>query len=516
MRANIFLRKWTLLLHRWSGVVLCLLFLMWFGSGIVLMYVPFPELKPADRLRHMQPLQRDFIRVLPSQAVDLTGLGEPQDIRLSMVMGRPAYRIRTAGKIRVVFADTGELFSGFREEQARRMAAGWLGVSESKVALEEKQTREDQWTVPQRCRPMRPLWKFASDGGDVVYVSDTSAEIVDHTDRLSRWGAYFGSIPHWIYFTKLRKDAEAWRLVVIWISGAGTLTTLLGIAVGIWLYSPRKRYRFPGRPSSVPFAGAKRWHLVLGYVFGFLTFTWILSGLFSMTPIRWKLENVETSVRTALRASANSQARAAFDAHPPQWALTKFTDGALVHELELARVAGKPTYIAWNTPQDRSILPVDGVVPGPIASDEILHSVAVAAAPFHIVESRILHEYDNYYVDRHGDKPLPVLFLRLDDPGHCFFYINPKDATVIASFDPMGRWSRWLYHGLHSLDLPSLYRARPLWDIVIIVCMLTGVALSLSAIILAARRLGLRAFAPMKRLQPATLQNTAASEKRGS
>src|SRR5258708_37552130 len=53
-------------------------------------------------------------------------------------------------------------------------------------------------------------------------------------------------------------------------------------------YSPSKRYKFPGpRYSSVPHVGTKRWHYVLGYAFGFITFTWILSGLFSMNPGKW-------------------------------------------------------------------------------------------------------------------------------------------------------------------------------------------------------------------------------------
>lgn len=154
----------------------------------------------------------------------------------------------------------------------------------------------------------------------------------------------------------------------------------------------------------------------------------------------------------------------------------------------------------------------------PVPSPAMRSCILSPLQPRHFIllKSRILHEYDNYYVDRHGDKPLPVLFLRLDDPGHCFFYINPEDATVISSFDSMRRWSRWLYHGLHSLDVPLLYRARPLWDIIIIVSLLTGVALSFTAIILAARRFRLRAFASMKQAQLAALQSTAASEKRSN
>src|ERR1700730_5053712 len=32
-----------ILLHRWLGIAFCLLFAMWFASGIVMHFVPYPE-----------------------------------------------------------------------------------------------------------------------------------------------------------------------------------------------------------------------------------------------------------------------------------------------------------------------------------------------------------------------------------------------------------------------------------------------------------------------------------------
>ena len=47
--------------------------------------------------------------------------------------------------------------------------------------------------------------------------------------------------------------------------------------------------------------------------------------------------------------------------------------------------------------------------------------------------------------------------------------------------------SRWLYHGLHSLDFPWLYKYRPLWDIVVITLMLGGTAVCVTSLMLAWR-----------------------------
>jgi hypothetical protein len=52
--------------------------------------------------------------------------------------------------------------------------------------------------------------------------------------------------------------------------------------------------------------------------------------------------------------------------------------------------------------------------------------------------------------------------------------------------------TRWLYHGLHSLDVPWLYNHRPAWDIVVITFMLGGTALAVTACVLAWQVLGRR------------------------
>jgi hypothetical protein len=45
-----------ILLHRWLGVSLSLLFAMWFSTGIVMHSVPFPALTEADRIDGLAPI----------------------------------------------------------------------------------------------------------------------------------------------------------------------------------------------------------------------------------------------------------------------------------------------------------------------------------------------------------------------------------------------------------------------------------------------------------------------------
>ena len=61
---------------------------------------------------------------------------------------------------------------------------------------------------------------------------------------------------------------------------------------------------------------------------------------------------------------------------------------------------------------------------------------------------------------------------------------------MVGTYSSSNWVSRWLYHGLHSLDFPWLYNYRPLWDIVVITFMLGGTALCVTSLILAWRVLG--------------------------
>jgi hypothetical protein len=54
-----------LMLHRWVGVALCTLFLLWFPSGIGMMYWGMPAITVRDRLERWPTLDPSRIRVSP-------------------------------------------------------------------------------------------------------------------------------------------------------------------------------------------------------------------------------------------------------------------------------------------------------------------------------------------------------------------------------------------------------------------------------------------------------------------
>jgi len=254
------MKQSLIFVHRWLGVVLCLLFLLWFPSGFVMMYWDYPSVRPADRLAHLAALDPVTIKLSPAEAAAKAEVEAPALVRLTTFAGRPIYRFGGRGDVAVVYADTGEERIDVSPELMRRVAAAWSGQPPGLAAVESLDD-VDQWTLQGVYQALGPLSKFSWPDGQQVYVSAASGEVVQYTTRATRFWAYAGAIPHWLYFTPLRKHGSQWSRVVIWSSGIGTLAVCLGIVVGVWMYSPARAYRYEGAPEACSGVGGdgSRW-----------------------------------------------------------------------------------------------------------------------------------------------------------------------------------------------------------------------------------------------------------------
>jgi len=480
------IKRSIIAIHRWLGVALCLFFLIWFPSGIGMMYWDFPGVTAEDRLERSPPLDPLSIRLSPAEA--LAGLAErrpPAQLRLTTFDRRPVYRLRVGRDERVVYADTGETRGDAPMDLMARTASAWTGLPA--LAATIKTIDVDQWTVQGSFRNLKPLWKYSWPNGEQVYVSQTSGEVVQYTTSSTRWGAYLGPIPHWLYFTPLRTHQMAWSRFVIWSSGIGTGSAILGLVIGVWMYSPAKRYRHSGGNSSIPYRGQKRWHMMLGLIFGLGAATWAFSGMLSMDPFPLARagRGAGGGIPQAMRGSV------------PMAALTVNPRDALAHlsgedvkELEITSFGGEPVYIATMPRGQTRIVTLDGRVRREFDRDRIAAIVMAAAGPAGLAEFRELTEYDWYYLDRRRARPLPVILARVNDSDQTRYYIDSRTGRIVGAYGSSNWASRWLYHGLHSLDVPWLYNHRPAWDIVVISFMLGGTALGVTSLILAWRVVG--------------------------
>lgn len=472
-------RKLAIRIHRWMGVGCCVLFVMWFASGIVLMYCDYPLVHAEERLARAAILDASRIQLSPEQAfAKLEASEAPDRVWITMLDGRPVYRFGFGSDQVIVYADSGELLGAVSRETGVRIAAAWTGQQQSS-AHASQQSQVDQWTVYPGIWRGQPLWKYSWANGEEVYVSQESGEVVQYTRRGARIGAYFGAIPHWLYFTPLRSNNPAWRKAVIGVSGFGALTALFGLTVGVWMYSPSK-------PRSIPYQGQTRWHMILGLVFGVFAFTWVLSGMLSISPFDWNSDDAADGPAKALRGGRWSAASFAIE-HPRE-ALAKVAGALQVKELELVMVLGEPVYLAVEAPGRSRVIPMRGPPSTEYDADRILRAMA-EAGPGALAEAQRMDAYDRYYIDRHHRKWLPVLRVRFEDRDRSVYYVDLRTAQVVESYDARSRVSRWLYHGLHSIDLPWLYRNRPAWDVTVLALMLGGLSLSVTSVVIGWRRL---------------------------
>jgi hypothetical protein len=481
-------KRTLIVVHRWLGVALCLFFLLWFSSAIGMMYWDFPGVTAADRIARSPALDSARVRVSPEEAFASLGRpGSPAQAHLVMYDGRPAYRFRAGppgNNDALIYADTGERQGRPSLDQTGRIAEAWTGQAARAATIETIDL--DQWTVQGAYRALAPMSKYSWPNGEQVYVSLVTGDVAQYTTTASRIGAYLGPIPHWLYFTPLRKNQQAWNRVVIWASGIGTAAAILGLVIGVWMYSPSRRFRIAGSPSSFPYQGQKLWHAVLGLIFGAGAATWAFSGLLSMDPFPMRRGQATNGVAQALRGPLQLNAFASLH---PRDALAQLASLA-VKDLELAHAAGEPVYIATLAGGETRIVPLGGPPRLELNRRRMSEIVKQAAGASAVAEIAAIDQYDMYYLDRHRQRPLPVILARLNDAEHTRYYIDPKTARVVGNYSSRSWMNRWLYHGLHSLDFPWLYNYRPLWDMVVIVFMLGGTGLCVTSLVLAWRVIG--------------------------
>jgi len=434
------------------------------------MYSGFPEVGPEQRLDKAEALIPAAIHVSPEEAyARLQEPVPPNEGRLAMLDGRPVYRFRTGRDRWIVYADTGDLLVSVSQAMALSVAARWTGRPATEAHFDGLLRDVDQWTVSGEYAALRPLFRYSWPDGEQLYVSSRTGEVVQYTTRRTRVAAYFGAIPHWWYWTPLRRNGGWWFRFVVWSSALATGAGMLGLVVGCWMYSPRRRYRFRGEPARIPYSGAKRWHMILGLVFGSLACTWSFSGLLSMEPFAW-----QGGVAAALRDS--SIRLDAFTPKPPSVALGQA--GLPAKELDFVNLGGRPYFLTRQSAQVSRIVPVNGDPIGQFDTARIVDLVG------NVAEAVVLRAYDAYYLDRNGRHPLPALRIRLADAKRSEYYVDLKTAEIVEAYDRRTRWNRWLYHGLHSWDLPWLYRYRPAWDVLVLALLLGGISLSITAVVL--------------------------------
>ncbi|OAI05469.1 PepSY domain-containing protein [Methylomonas methanica] len=486
------LKRYLYLSHRWIGIVLCLFMAMWFVSGVVMMYIGYPKLTPMEKLGGLPGLAAERCHISLAQALAATGQAKsPDSVRLTSVAGAPRY-IFAYGKMKIaVDAETGNRIDHVTPAQALASAASFLTTAGGHYL---DSINEDAWTHSKALDEYRPLHRVQMDDeqGTLLYISNTTGEVVrdaNHNERIWNW---LGAWIHWLYpFRGGALDHYA-ADIIIYTALAGSILSLLGIAVGLL------RWRFKGyykHGAKTPYRnGWMRWHHLLGLGFGVIAFTWILSGLFSMNP--WKIFD-STAAKPNLQTYMGGEISPHYFPLSVAEALARFQEaGFQAREIEWRLLNSQGYYIAFDGLGRSRILTAqaNGRVFEKLGWPELQNAAERLMGQSKVVGQRVLSEYDFYYYSRaahtmtgHIDKRLPILRLEFTDPASTWLHLDPYTGNF-STLDAGRRLSRWLFAFLHSWDWLPLLNNRPIWDILLLAFSAGGLLISVSGIVIGWQR----------------------------
>ncbi|QDI79152.1 PepSY domain-containing protein [Methylorubrum populi] len=472
-------KRWLYLTHRWLGIVTCLLFVTWFASGLVMMYVGFPSLTEAEHRNALPLLAWDQVTVTPREALEAGGQTRfPRDLRLTMLDREPVYRmVGWDGRQATISAVAPRPITGIEAGQALAIAGHDRRAIRTRLL---GTVDRDQWSVTARYDPLRPFHLVAlGDPDDThLYVSARTGQIaLDTTGRERLWN-WFGAIPHWIYLTPLRAQATLWRDVVLWVSGVAIVGAVTGLWVGLLRVRLRRRY---ASGSVSPYRGWAAWHHIGGLIGGLTLLTFVASGWLSMNPNHWF--GPRTPSQTMLERYAGvTEAR---------WDL----------DLAALRAAACPDAVearlGWLGGRAQAVLVCrDGAVSVCCAAtsaaptlSELVTAARRLLPDASLSEATLLTEEDAYWYAHHGLRRLPVLRVAFDDPDATWFHLDPATGEVLNRADRSSRTYRWLFNAPHSFDFRFLLQRRPAWDAVLWLLSTAGLIISISGVVIGWRRL---------------------------
>ena len=486
-------------IHRILGTLLSILFFMWFVTGIVMIYHRFPSASQEEKLSKME------ILALPLPSIDTIlaareskfspdsvgrmalykYLGEAYlEVADKQEMGRGG-RGGFGGRISKFPLDTASAMPQIDGNYIKKVARLWSSSESDSIVKIDTLNKLEQWIPFGRLKEEFPIYKFyfADKAATQVYISSKSGEVLQCTTGSERFWGWMGPIPHWVYFTWIRQDAENWKSVIIWLSIFGIIMLISGCYMAI------RSFRLSvkgGRGLASPYKKRwYRWHHIFGTLFGIFVLTWLLSGMYSLAKIPDWLGKEHKK----------------YDAREFYSSRVKVADFVLDYRRVIENYNGKVKHISWEgfgTHPYYKLYLSDGTTEYIDALKDDCSAMYIdgnealaAISPAHKGEAstiELMQQYDNYYLDIKGRMELPVWKIAFDNADKSVYYINPKNGSV-RSFNTHSRWSFQLYQGLHSLRYKIFDGHRGLWTVVMWFLLLGGAFVSLTGIVLGIRYL---------------------------
>jgi PepSY-associated TM region len=462
-------------IHRWLGIGLAPLFAMWFASGIVMHFVPFPQLDERERIAGLTPLRLETNIHGPADAVTALGIANTLRVRLIQRADGPVYIVSgqsgstalKAGDLASAGVPSSPLALVIGADHARQR--GTRASDAARMSLIDY----DQWTVSGKYQRHRPLYRlgFDDDAGTEIYISSKTGEVVLETTRWERSWNFVGSVPHWIYPPQLRSLPALWSSVVWWLSLVALVSVIAGAVVGVM------RLRIGGRRRVSPYRGMHWWHHIAGLATLVFVTTWMFSGWLSM----------DGGLLFSRPLASNAEIVAI--AGIPPWDLLANEDLQRIdpqaREVEWFALAGKIYRREITAPGTQQITEIGSREPARQFLSLAATRPMAAGLGAGCSDPAQVDTTDDYAVTSAmpGDPIYRIVC------GEVWYDVDAANGVLAQKTDASRRAYRWLYGALHRLDFPQL-AARPILRTVVIVSLCgIGFLFSLTGVVIGWRRL---------------------------
>lgn len=463
-------------LHRITGTIISLFFLMWFITGLVLIYHSFPDVS--------QPQKNEKMDILPDSLLDINTVFAqlPEaDIKIKSLslrnfQGQALFTIETKDSTYTICNDTTQSVKPVTWETIEHVARKWVDAPVTKIdTLNER----DIWIMYSRYVNEMPIYKFYFDDDTKhqLYIASRSGEVQQITTCEQRFWAWVGSIPHKLYIPALRKDADNWVLALTIGGVVALITSLSGLYAGTYVL--RQRFITIKRIGS-PYK--KYWyklHHISGLLFGIFLITFAFSGAMALQKIPQWIIKTHGDYRVT-----DSQVRGKHLS----------MDSYILDYRTLKERYPDVKAIEWTYFQDT---PIYNIVAGDkeICIDASLAYVKELNLPLEQIEKAvrnvhgknevirvsIINRYEEYYLSREKDLPLPVYKIEVNNADKSCYYIDPKTGNF-KYLNRSRKAKKWVFSGLHYLNIKCLIERPVLWTISIWTLCAGGAIVSLSGV----------------------------------
>ncbi|MBD5357621.1 MAG: PepSY domain-containing protein [Bacteroides sp.] len=450
-------------LHKFTGLTIGVFFIMWFVTGIVLLYHSYPRVTSTDRNKYMEQLIK---KELPA-VYDVPGLADTiavQTLAVNRKFGETIWTISGVSRKKetpmdispnidgefVICEDTLKTPKALTDWILDSIAGEW--AASTNIIKVDTLYKRTQWIMYERYEKSLPILRYYFDNDDKseVFISQKTGEVLQTTTLSQRIWSWVGAIPHKLYIPALRKDVKRWENVLL-VGGLFCLVAALsGMYMGIYylVVNKRKHQKF-GSPFK---KNVWRYHHIGGLIFGVFLIAWGISGSLAMQRVPKWLVNYEGDYFVSSSKLWGKKPLQLGDYHLDYHDLfNRYND---IKSISWEHFGNIPAYLIVTGTEE---IYVDASCEGAVTPLNLSKEVVEQAVARYFGKDThfsitLMENYDEYYLSRPGGYPLPVWKVDIDNADGSRMYISPTDGYVkYLNRNRMAK--KWLFSATHYLGI---------------------------------------------------------------